>query len=221
MRVPAFLGRSATAPPPSPAEIRRNDWVLFGAVIVLMTAGWLILRWYSRPQAVQPQSSQTADGQTGALALPAIRYPAGWLLEGESAGALFRAWDPSSPGAFAPSMEVVALTLEPGATLDAARAGLSLQRSRELERYRELSAEPVTVLGGEPAILVTYAWLADPTQESGGNGLPVVVQAQDLVFARGEAWMRATVAADAANFESDALDFDRFFASLDLKRSVE
>lgn len=220
MRVPGFLGQSATAPPPSPAEIRRNDWVLFAVVLASMALGWLILRLYSQPQFAQPQPA-ASEAQVGALSLPPLRYPAGWLLEGENASAIFRAWDPSSPGTFTPSMEIVALAAEPGTTLDAARAGLSLQRSRELERYRELAAEPVTVLGGEPAILVTYAWLADPTQESGGNGLPVVVQAQDLVFARGEAWTRATVAADASDFDTNAPDFDRFFASLDLKRSEE
>lgn len=213
MRTPMHWGgRSRTAPPPTAAAIRRNDWVLLASVILMMAAGWLVLRWYNRPV-----TTSAAPG------LGELRVPAGWLVAGPGSDdrVLFRATNPTAPGLFVPFMEVAAIEIGPDESLETARATLSLQRSRELDRYRELAAEPVTVLDDKPAVLVSYAWIADPTQDSGGNGLPVVVQAQDLILPMADGWARATVAEDAATFSADAPEFGRFLAGLGLVRSSE
>jgi hypothetical protein len=104
-----------------------------------------------------------------------------------------------------------------GETLDGVRADLGFQRSRTLDRYRELAAQPVTVLGGQPALLTTYASLADPTHDSGQNGLPVVVQGQDLIFKTGNQWVIASTSVDAAHADAERDAFALFFAGFGLE----
>jgi hypothetical protein len=210
-RFAGFLGRpSVTSRPPTHQEMRRNDWLLFLCVVALMAAGWLIVRVASAPDRKQALGEGLSE----------VTYPAGWLLASAEGERLFGVTNAASPSLFASTMEIAALPALPGSTLGEARTSLSLQRSRELERYRELASEAVTVLGA-PALLVRYAWVADPTKDSGGNGLPVVVEAQDLILARGEGWARATVAADASEYEQEESAFARFYASLGLERSAQ
>jgi len=71
---------------------------------------------------------------------------------------------------------------------------------------------------GTPGLLLTYAYIADPTRESGSLGLPVVVKGQDLLFIAndgiGDRLVAATVAADATEWDAHAEDFSAIFTSL-------
>ncbi len=213
-----FRAPSVTTEPPDEAHIRRNDWVLLGCVLLLLAAGWLV-RWAAL------DVRQEADLGIG---LPPLLYPAGWshtdldlgaALGAESAegdGLLFQARHAAAASPFNSTLRLEALPVLQGATLDTLRADLSLRRSRALERYRELTALPVTVLDGRPALLITFAYIADPTLDSGGNGLPVVVQAQDLLFRHETQWIVAGAAADAAHWPAEEDAFALFFDSLGL-----
>ena len=98
-----------------------------------------------------------------------------------------------------------------------ARTALGLQRSQDLLRYRELDAVTVTV-NGQPGILVTYAYVADPTREQGAIAPPVVVQAQDLIFPSGENQaLIVTVAADAATWDEEEPAIQIIMDSLDVE----
>ena len=53
----------------------------------------------------------------------------------------------------------------------------------------------------QPALVSTYAYIADPTRDVGANGLPVVVEAQDIMFLEGGQFLVATLAADASAWD--------------------
>jgi hypothetical protein len=93
--------------------------------------------------------------------------------------------------------------LAEGEDVVAARTAIALKRTQDLVRYRELEAVPV-IVNGENGILVTYAYVADPTREQGAIAPPVVVQAQDLIFPSGEGQaIIVTVATDASTWDEE------------------
>ena len=210
-----------TTEPPTDADTRRNDWVLLGCVLLLLAAGWLV-RWLAL------DTQRTTDLGIG---LPAIAHPSGWYpstptgdtsadAAAPNEGVLFEVTNPASPSTFAPVIRIESLPVRQGDDLDTLRMDLGLRRSREFDRYRELTADPVLVLDDRPAVLTTYTFVADPTHASGAYGLPVVVQAQDLLFRQDNRWLIATVAADAAEFAAEEPDFTLFFDSLRLNQDV-
>ena len=87
-----------------------------------------------------------------------------------------------------------------------------------MDRFRNLSGTVIKNADGAPGLLITYAYIADPTRESGSLGLPVVVKGQDLLFVAndgiGDRLVAVTVVADAAEWAAHADDFPAIFASL-------
>lgn len=152
--------------------------------------------------------------------LPRIAVPAGWIT-GEVEGALFYARNPRSPGFF--NSEVLVATRSIAgeeANVVTVRTGLGLQRTQDLLRYRELEAQAVTV-NNQPALLVTYAYVADPTRDQGAIAPPVVVQAQDLIFGVGDTAVIVTVAADAAHWDAQEAFFQMIYRSLNVRGGGE
>ena len=201
---------SPTEEPPSKQETRRNDLLLLAFVIFCLILGWGI-----RGRALE--NSQRVDLGEG---LPTLTAPANWLTS-SSEETLFQARNPGSPSNFKAEIDAIAMPIREGDTLDSARTVISFQRSQALDRYRELTVEPVTVLDGEPAVLTTYAFIADPTRDSGASGLPVVVEAQDLLLRAGNQWLVLSVLADANHFDTEMGNFQLVFDSLEMERSEE
>ena len=210
--------RSRTSAPPTQAEIVRHDAILFLCVLLMLAAGWGVRL------LAQEDSARTANLGTG---YPAVAYPAAWIpalnpvaaQDGAAeATPIFVARSAGAPSSFNSILRIEALPVLPDDALGALRIRLGLQRAQALDRYRELSAEPVTVLGGREALLTTYAYLADPTRDSGGNGLPVVVEAQDLLFRNENEWLVATFAADASHWEAEAANIALVLQSLDVEQ---
>ncbi len=198
---------SATAELPTAADWRRNDLALFATALVLLLLGWGVAR---------IARAQTQSVELG-LGLPRVAYPAHWTRSSQEASALFTARNPASAGGFRSAISAATRPALEGDSLSSVRAEVGFERSLTLDRYRELSALPVAVLNGQPALLTTYAWLADPTLDSALSGLPVVVLGQDLIFRAGNQWVIASTAVDAARAadERDALDL--FFAGFGLE----
>ena len=209
-RIEFLTKPSPTAEPPTRQDIRRNDLLLLAFVVFCLILGWGI-----RGRALD--HSQRVDLGEG---LPTVAIPANWLTS-SSEQTLFQARNPGSPSGFKAEIDATAMPIREGDTLDSTRTAVSFQRSQELDRYRELTAEPVAVLGGEPAVLVTYAFIADPTRDSGASGLPVVVEAQDLLFRAGNQWLVLSVLADANHFDAEMKNFQLVFDSLEMERSDE
>lgn len=206
-----FRRPSFTSEAPTPAHLRRNDWILAFFVAALLALGW----WIGQFALDNSRTFSLGEG------LPTVEYPGTWAVSTPGEPLLFSAYDPAGRSTFSTAATVEGLPVRPDDTLDAVRAGLALRRSRELERYRELGSEQVIVLDSRPALLITYGYVADPTRESGAIGLPVVVQAQDLVFLNGNQWLVVTTAADAAAWESELPALTTITGSLNLSPRPE
>lgn len=205
----ALTKPSVTNEPPSPNEIWRNDLALLVTVLFALFLGYGI-----RNNAIN--ASRTVELGPD---LPAIDIPARWIT-GQDADYIVTARNPRSPSIFDSEVKIAVRPLRPEENMVTARSGLGVQRTQELLRYRELSADPVTV-DGEPGILVTYAYVADPTRPAGATAPPVVVQAQDLIFVAPETSqvVVVTTAADAADWDAEARYFRTVHNSLNVRES--
>lgn len=210
---------SQTNEAPSANEQWRNDLILLAFVLFA-----LVLSIGIRNRGLNAANS-VALGPN----FPRIAYPLSWRPT-QAEGYALQAINPASPSVFDATLQVSARPLSADETLDLARATLVLERSAALDRYRELAVEAVTVFDGTPAVLSTYAYIADPTRDSGAMGAPVVVQGQDLVFLyeakeRGAVVARqvmvVSLVADAAEFDAEQRDFDIVFHSLKMVRGEE
>ncbi len=197
---------SPTNQPPTRREILRNDLavgltVLFALFLAIGIRGQV------------ERASKTVDL---GIDLPQIAYPERWMVR-QTDDRLFRAVNPGSPSTFDARIEVAARPVSPTETLERARAAWALQLAATLQGYRELAADNVTVLGEEPALMTTYAYIADPTRASGANGLPVVVQARDIQFFMGDQLIVVTTATDATEWETVQGEFQILYDSLGIK----
>ncbi|MCC9076271.1 hypothetical protein FKZ61_009125 [Litorilinea aerophila] len=201
---------SVTNAPPEPEDIRRNDLILIVWVAFVLFLGF----------GIQLRALNASRPVSLGEDLPTLSVPASWI--GQRAGDLaFRVKNPQSASSFDAEISAFVRPLKEGETLVAARTAWGLRRSQSLDRYRELWAESVTVLDGQPAVLVTYAYVADPTRAAGAVAPPVVVQAQDLLFVLDGHLVVVTVAADAVEWEAEAPHFRLVFDSLNLKGGEE
>jgi hypothetical protein len=200
------LGKpSITNEPPTEAELSRIDLAVLITVLFALFVGIGI-----RNNAVT--ASRTVELGEG---LPSIKVPDNWIT-GHPEGLLLLATNPQSPSIFNAELSVSTLPLPPGQDAVAARTVVGLQRTQELDRYRELEAETVTV-DGAPGILVTYAYVDDPTRDQGAIAPPVVVQAQDLIFLSGETAIIVTIATDAATWDEEQPSIQLIQDSLDME----
>lgn len=201
---------SITTQPPTPAETHRNDLLLLLFVAVLLLCGLVV-----RNLAIEPARTVTlGDG------LPTIPYPAGWVALPTSESLLFAARNATSPSALDSEIRVQAQPVREGESLETLRVMTTFRRNQELDRYRELDAQRVLVQGTEPGYLVTYAYIADPTLDSGAPGLPVVAEAQDLIFGSGNQWLTVTTLADASIFEDERAPFAELHSALNVQPAV-
>lgn len=201
---------SPTNEPPSRRELQRND--LLVAALVLFS---LFLALGIRNQVLQ--ASRTARLGDN---LPSLAYPARWH-ERSVEGALFAAINPGSPSTFDSQVTVTGRPLRTSETLEDARADRGIKLATTLPSYRELEAERMTVFDDQPALVSTYGYVADPTHDAGAIGLPVVVQAQDIMFLDNGQFMVVTLAADSAQWDNEQTNFGIVANSLKLKELPE
>lgn len=199
---------SVTNQPPTQQEILRSDLATIGwfALILIFAVGL-------RNGAAQSQTRvELPDG------LPAIAIPKNWV-QGSSDELAFFASDPASPSQFGNEVQVYTRPTEPGADLATLRPAWGMARSQALDHYRELNATPVTLLGGTPGLVVSYAYVADPARPVGAAAPPVVVQASDLIFVKDDKLVVVTVAADATAWDAAQNDFGVVFDSLKVEEA--
>jgi hypothetical protein len=197
---------SVTNEAPTDQELSRVDIAVYITVLIALFLGFGI------------RSNATTASRTVELGegLPAIEVPSNWIT-GQPEGMLLQARNPRSPSIFNAELSVTTRPLAAGEDAVTARTALALQRTQELLRYRELEAVPV-IVNGENGILVTYAYVADPTREQGAIAPPVVVQAQDLIFPAGEGQaVIVTIATDAATWDEEESSIRLIQDSLDMQ----
>jgi hypothetical protein len=201
---------SPTSQPPAPGELWRNDLAVLVTVLFALFLGLGI-----RNGALNAHGS-FALGE----GLPVIAYPAGWHT-GSTESLHFQAINPASPSSFDARLTVSLQETRTDQTLDLARVAWALRRSQELMLYRELASEPVTILDGQPALRTRYAFVADPTRAQGATGLPVVVEAEDLIFLNSGQLVVINVAADATEWADEARHFRLIYDSLRLRTNAD
>lgn len=206
-----FRTPSITNEPPTVEEQQRNDRYVIALIVIAILLGWLI-----RNNTVNAVNEYTFEGE-----IPTVVLPANWITAQNEEGLLLRASDPDSPGIFDGLVEVSARPLREGEDLAMLNVSWPLQRSQELDRFRTLSSRPVIAPDGEPALIISYAYIADPTRESGVLGLPVVVRGQDLLMTVGEEGDRQlvviTTAADAVDWERESSAFEQIYDRLGVR----
>ena len=179
---------SPTNEPPSRAECQRNDLIVAALVLFALLLGVGI-----RNQ-VYNASTAVKLGEN----LPRIAYPEGWR-EQKTEGLLLKAINPGSPSTFDTQLTVEGRALRTDESLEKARADRGIKLATSLHGYRELTADRMSVYADQPALVSNYAYIADPTRDASANGLPVVVEGQDIMFIDAGQFVVVTLAADAAD----------------------
>jgi hypothetical protein len=197
---------SPTNEPPTARELRRNDLLVAGVILFA-----LVLAFGIRNQVLNASKSVRLGED-----LPRIAYPERWRARSTD-GVLLHAVNAGSPSTFDSQLLVTARPLRTDETMETARAARGIGQAAELDGYRELSAERMTVYGDQPALVTTYAYIADPTRDMGAIGLPVVVEAQDIMFLHDGQIVVVTLAADAGAWEEEANEFAVITNSLRLQ----
>ncbi len=200
---------SVTNQPPTSREIMRSDLATVALIIIALLLGLAV-----RNGTLNASKKVELDG------LPPLAIPAHWM-PGTADNLAFYARSGGSPSIFDSEMAVFSRPLRNEETLISARTAWGVRRGQDLERYRELVADPVTVLDGQPGALVTYAYVADPTRLAGAGSPPVVVQGQDLLFVHDNNLVVVSVAADVAAWDSAQKEFDIIFRSLRLQEAEQ
>lgn len=196
MWVDRLIKPSPTNAAPDPREQIRND---IAVTVTVLFALFLALG--IRNQVYN--ASKLASINDGGLRLA---YPEQWVLRADG-NTGFTAVNLGSPSTFDSRIEVTSRPLRPDETLELARFDRGLKLSTELSNYRELEATSMEVLGGLPAIVATYGFVADPTRDAGATGLPVIVEAQDILFVQDGVFYVVSLRADAADWVANARDF--------------
>ena len=197
---------SPTNEAPTSGELRRND-LLVAALVIFA----LFLAFGIRNQVLNA-SKTVRLGEN----LPRIAYPESWRPQ-TTEGTLLHVMAPGSPSTFDTQMVVVGRPLRTDESLEDARADRGIKLATALPGYRELEAEQMIVLNDQPALVSTYAYIADPTRDAGATGLPVVVQAQDIMFLGGGQFLAVTLAADANHWDDEERAFAIITNSLRLR----
>jgi hypothetical protein len=204
--VDRLIKPSPTNEPPAPREQLRNDIAV--AVTVLFA---LFLALGIRNQVYDASKITTLN--EGAVR---IAYPERWVMRSnEDTG--FTAIHLGSPSTYDTRVEVTSRPLRANETLELARFDRGLKLSGEVAGYRELEAAEMQTLNGAPAIVTTYGFIADPTRDAGATGLPVVVEAQDVIFVHNDMVYIVSLRADTVDWDANERNFAVVTDSLRLR----
>ena len=198
---------SPTNEAPTRSEILRND-----ALVALVVLFALFLGFGMRNQVLSAHKTVELGKD-----LPKLAYPARWTPRQTDPPLIFHAINPGSPSTFDAQISVTARALRADESLDKARADRAFKLAAALPGYRELAVEEMLVYRDLPALVSTYAFLADPTRDSGAYGLPVVVEAQDIMYLDNNQFVTVAVAADANEWDHEQADFQIIFDSMKLQ----
>ncbi len=195
----AFVDASAFQPP-SKWQARSSNLMVWLTLAMLLVAGWFFKDWMMS----QFRYLALAEGE------PAIPYPAQWEPQPAQDLAL-QVFDPDSQSPFTARENVAILPL-PDVPIAIAWPE---QRQQQLHDYHETDRLLVTLKDGRQALLLSYTYVENGSEEVDG---PRVITAQDLVFAvnDGQADRLAvvTLAADADEWEIVSPTYQRILRQM-------
>lgn len=202
----AFPGQNHTEEP---------EWIVWLTVLLSLIAGWVLM------------TSITGQVQQITTNAGTISIPSSWATIREE-GTVFSAIDRNASGSHVSMRQVPKADLI-GAlgpdTLETAASNWAVLRSNDLEGFRVLNIESVqllqngqiirTVEGEEPtgpaagatsAMLVEYAYLANPSESVGANVMPVLFHGIDTLVAKDTEFTVLSTAVDqSSNSQLNAL----------------
>jgi len=192
----AFVDVQAFSPP-GKWQARANNLMVWLTVLILLTAGWFFSDW----MMTQFRYLALAEGE------PAIPYPVQWQPQ-PAQGLALQVFDPESATSFPARKEVAVLPL-PDAPIVLAWPEM---RAQQLPDYHELDRLLTSLDDGRQALLLTYTYVEET------DDIPIVIRAQDLVFAvndgRADRLVVVTFAADAHEWEEAAPVFKRILQQM-------
>jgi hypothetical protein len=183
----------------------RRDLPVWIALAALLLIGWIL--------------KGSVEGRTAGFTDPSgslrVRYPAGWQAVPGST-ALLDVRDPISGTAVPTGLTVTKQARVPNQNFDQIARTEILARTKQLDMYRVLSADPVKV-AGKDAVEIQYVFVADP---HGAvlelERIPVVVRGLELVVPADQTVYLIDMRADNAAFDAVRPDLDRIMNGIQL-----
>lgn len=203
------MATQATAQAKPQGRAEEPEWMVWALVALLLVAG-LLIKLNATGQVVQA----TESGIT-------LNYPAGWtrMVPTDPTQTLYAADSFSSAG-FPTQVQIHEYPLaDVGRNLEALgdiNLAWSTRHGRDLMAYRALNVQTVT-LDGQTASALEYAYIPTPAQGGDATGLPVVVQAEDLLLKQGDQLIVITFTADAAHYAELAETWQAIQASIQVQ----
>jgi len=196
----------ALTPPTAQAQRVANLWVI-ATVAVALLLGWGLM-------AVV--TGRTASYQDAHVA---FHYPATWVVDQDDLGNPMVRNPQSATKLFNDRVLVIQGEmprggLPGGSPLNQAATAWTLNRSKVLSTFRNLTSQDGLTVAGQPAIRVDYAYVADPASALGRPGIPVVVRGSDYLLAVGEKLLVISGQGDAQHWDAFQPQLQRIIDSV-------
>jgi len=190
-----------------PMRTPRDRWADWAVIVVLIVA--LLLGWGVKSLA-ESQKNVYTDAETALT----VRYPKGWILQGDENQA-FQAVNPDS-GEFKTTYQVgvrpAAIAGPVTPTLSIALNNASMMRAQQGTAYRLFDLVEGVTIDDQPSMEATYVFVV----ESGdffSQHMPVVVMGLDIAVARGNNIYVHSLLAAKDDFEAAEEAFRKFVES--------
>lgn len=190
-------------------HVSAGEWLVWVTVLVLLAAGWVV-----RDRVEGRLTTFSEDGVT-------LAYPAGWnLLADRGEFEVFHVIDPTSSVQFPTSVRVQRIPLgelgRAAGSLGDVALSWSTRQGREIPIYSVLQIEP-TMVRGQSAIAVDYAYVAEPAMGSAAGSVPAVVRAQDVLLQHGDIITIVSFEASTDSYSQELGHWVQVLASIDVK----
>jgi hypothetical protein len=178
---------------------RLSEWMVIAITIVALLAGWMFKN--NVESRSIPFTGSGISAQT----------PQGWLVTTTQGNEILHVTDPLSSG-FGTTYIVENIPVTTDSTVGQVVSLLTMQRAQQLNSFRVLGQQQVTVFG-QSAFEVSYVFV-ESNPNLTHNEIPNVVRGLDYIFLDSGHAIVATYRADDKSFETDLGRFQLFLKSL-------
>lgn len=188
------------------------EWLVWALVAGMIVIGLLV-----RTVFVARTVEVTADNLS-------VTYPADWIsMTTDDPYDVLARSEPITSDPFPANVRITQMPVTELSTtadsLDDFALKWSDRQIEDLEGYRVLSIEPVSVQGTDAA-RINYAYIAEPLL-GGPGAMPVVARGQDVLIPRDATLTVVRFVADADAYDSLGTTWERILGSLQMQQRVE